>query len=37
MFMKGNGNLDYGKVAYKFHYKIGEIIRYAYVTIDMIK
>ena len=37
MFMIGNGNLDYGKVAYKFHYKIGEVTRYAYVTVDMQK
>lgn len=37
MYMKGNQGLDYGKVAYKFHYKVGEITRYAYVTIDMIK
>ena len=37
MYMKGNEGLDYGKVDYKFHYKVGEVTRYAYVTVDMIK
>jgi hypothetical protein len=37
MRMKGNTDMDWGKIVHKFHYKVGEVTRYAYVTVDMIK
>ena len=35
--LPGSTNYDWGKIAYKFHYKVGEVTRYAYVTIDLKK
>ena len=35
--LPGTTNYDWGKIAYKFHYKVGEVTRYAYVTIDLKK
>ena len=36
MYMKGNTKLDWGYSKYKFRYKIGEVVKTAYLTFDII-
>ena len=36
-FMKGNGYLKQGKLVYKIKYQVGEVTRYMYFTITLVK